>query len=406
MNGIIKTLIITAILAAFTTVAAAQNLELLSSTPLSNVKAVYVVGNYAYCSYADGLIILDISDKIQPHVAGQLTLSGAGREIISVSGNYAYVFAGSSTPVHIADISDPSNPFYINSFGYYLTSDFFVSENGYVYTVDWYNDIRIYNITNPYNPIFVSHFDYTPDSLSTVDVSGEFAYSAGVNYFHIINVSDPANPYLTGRYGDDLFYWDYNQSAHVLGQYAYVAIPINNELLIIDISNSTYPTLAGSYGPLQANDIYVSGEYAYATTGNSGFQIIDVSNPAIPNLVESYDTPDNAVGIFAPDEYIYVADNSALLILRFGPPVGCYYTVGDVNGSATYNGLDITYGVSYFTGGEIPQCAECDLCPDWYYCGDVNGSCTFNGLDITYGVLYLRGTYSELVHCPGCPPVG
>jgi hypothetical protein len=82
---------------------------------------------------------------------------------------------------------------------------------------------------------------------------------------------------------------------------------------------------------------------------------------------------------------------------------GCDYLIGDINASDSYNGLDITYGVAFFKGGPDPMCAECGLCPDWWYCGDVNGSCSYNGLDITYGVAYLKGGPS-LIPCADCPP--
>jgi len=84
---------------------------------------------------------------------------------------------------------------------------------------------------------------------------------------------------------------------------------------------------------------------------------------------------------------------------------GCDYAVGDVNGSSTYNGLDITYGVAFFKGGPVPQCEPCQECPDWHYCGDVNASCSYNGLDITFGVAYFKG--GPLPEpCADCPPSG
>ncbi len=91
-------------------------------------------------------------------------------------------------------------------------------------------------------------------------------------------------------------------------------------------------------------------------------------------------------------------------------PSGCDYTVGDVNGSNSYNGLDITYGVSYFKGtGPDPQCpfGSCPIppCDAFFYCGDVNGSCNYNGLDITYGVAFFKGGAAP-IPCPACPPVG
>jgi hypothetical protein len=83
---------------------------------------------------------------------------------------------------------------------------------------------------------------------------------------------------------------------------------------------------------------------------------------------------------------------------------GCDYAVGDVNGSDNYNGLDVTYGVAFFKGGNPPECNPCAGCPDWYYCGDVNGSCSYNGLDITYGVAYLKGG-PRLIPCADCSAI-
>ncbi|UCE66499.1 MAG: hypothetical protein JSU85_00365 [Candidatus Zixiibacteriota bacterium] len=88
----------------------------------------------------------------------------------------------------------------------------------------------------------------------------------------------------------------------------------------------------------------------------------------------------------------------------------CGYTVGDVNGSQSANGLDVTYGVHYFTGfGPPPHDCDCPCPPHYdfhYKTGDVNGSCSYNGVDITYMVAYFRGTNPALQPCPACPPLG
>jgi len=87
------------------------------------------------------------------------------------------------------------------------------------------------------------------------------------------------------------------------------------------------------------------------------------------------------------------------------PPGPCQYSIGDVNNNAAFNGIDVTYGVSYFKGGNVPP-YSC-LCNGsiWYVAGDVNGSCVFNGIDITYMVSYFKGGPSP-VPCPQCPPAG
>ena len=84
---------------------------------------------------------------------------------------------------------------------------------------------------------------------------------------------------------------------------------------------------------------------------------------------------------------------------------GCDYIVGDVNGSDSYNGLDVTYGVNWFKYNiNPPLCPDCPPCNSWYYCGDVNGSCSYNGLDITYGVNYFKYSTPPPEYCVDCPP--
>ena len=82
----------------------------------------------------------------------------------------------------------------------------------------------------------------------------------------------------------------------------------------------------------------------------------------------------------------------------------CTYTIGDVNGTASFNGIDLTFGVNYFRGG-TPPLYDCECTPGntWDVSGDVNGSCSFNGADIIYGVMYFRGGPAPQP-CPDCPP--
>jgi len=86
------------------------------------------------------------------------------------------------------------------------------------------------------------------------------------------------------------------------------------------------------------------------------------------------------------------------------PQGDCEYVVGDANNTGDFNGLDVTFGVNFFKGGNQPP-YECECTPGdtWYVAGDVNGSCNYNGLDITYAVAYLKGG-PALVPCSDCPP--
>jgi hypothetical protein len=89
-------------------------------------------------------------------------------------------------------------------------------------------------------------------------------------------------------------------------------------------------------------------------------------------------------------------------IIAGGPQ--CNYIVGDINNSGNLNGVDVTYGVSYFKGGPAPP-YSCECVPGntWFVAGDVNASCNFNGVDITYLVSYFKGG-SAPRPCPECLP--
>lgn len=69
-----------------------------------------------------------------------------------------------------------------------------------------------------------------------------------------------------------------------------------------------------------AEDVVVSGNYVYLTTGKTGLKIIDSTDPANPVLTEKYDTPDESRGLFVAGNNTYVADTSALLIFGISIP--------------------------------------------------------------------------------------
>jgi hypothetical protein len=112
-------------------------------------------------------------------------------------------------------------------------------------------------------------------------------------------------------------------------------------------------------------------------------------------------TLDGSFRVNAYDGELYDSLTVAITILG-----GCSYTPGDVNGSGVFNGIDITYMVAFFKGGNAPT-VSCTCPPNgtFFVAGDVNASCGFNGLDVTYSVSYFKGGAFP-VPCPDCPPAG
>jgi len=149
--------------------------------------------------------------------------------------------------------------------------------------------------------------------------------------------------------------------------------------------------------------VQVAGQSVSDSTDSNGWYVLDGLENGYYDITFSHDAYwDTSMTNLFP-----VINDTLVIDMTLAAWQGCDYVVGDANGSGNYNGLDVTYGVAYFKGGNPPPYL-CDCPPHgtWYVAGDVNGSCDYNGLDITYGVNYLKGVISVLIPCPDCPPVG
>jgi uncharacterized secreted protein with C-terminal beta-propeller domain len=93
----------------------AQNVELVGQLG-GTAWDVHIVGNYAYLAYTSGLYIVDISDNSNPRFVDKCLTPGKANGVY-VSGNYAYVTEG-YRGLRVIDVSDPKNPFEV---GYYDT---------------------------------------------------------------------------------------------------------------------------------------------------------------------------------------------------------------------------------------------------------------------------------------------
>jgi hypothetical protein len=106
---------------------------------------------------------------------------------------------------------------------------------------------------------------------------------------------------------------------------------------------------------------------------------------------------------------IWLEGRAALLYLSEhadNPYIGtCNYVPGDVNGSGSANGLDVTYLLTYLKGGTPPpQTCTCGSYGVIYNASDANGDCQTNGLDVTHLVNYLKGG-NPPTYCGYCPPL-
>jgi hypothetical protein len=236
---------------------------------------VYVSGNYAYIAdYTnEKLVILNIEDKANPTLVGELT--GLDKVWnLKVSGDYAYIIA-----------YEPTDKTYCFS---------------------------IVDISTPSAPALVYHGRMTTlYAAKAIEIVGNTAYIAnetqgGVNEIVMVDITDPTAPTELKRYtGASAVTNDFKIS----GDYAYIA---KNEygLNIVDMSIET-PAIVGQLSLGDAEGIAISDDasVAYLVVRTTGLKIVDISSPTAPALLGTSAVGDD-IGIEADDKYVYIKEKT------------------------------------------------------------------------------------------------
>jgi len=92
-------------------------------------------------------------------------------------------------------------------------------------------------------------------------------------------------------------------------------------LCVISITDLEHPEGVRYYNTNgYAEDVSVSGEYAYVADGYGGLRVLSFADPEHPEEVGYYDTPGYARSVaLSEDGLIYVADHTNMGIYRFTP---------------------------------------------------------------------------------------
>jgi hypothetical protein len=269
---------------------------------------VALAGSTAYVADGEsGLVVINVSDPSAPFIVGSFNTPGFA-QAITVSGNTAYV-ADRESGLQIINIGNPSRPIIL---GFYDTpgeaSDVVVS-GSLAYVADSYKGLQIIDVSNPAAPILVGNLDL-PGYSSGIFVSGSTVYMAtSYEGLRIIKVVNPSTPNLIGSV--DTPGWA--QSVVVAGTTAYVADG-NSGLQIIDVDTTAFSGLKiiGSVNtPGDGRDVWVTDTTAYIADGYDGLQVVDVSNPS-SIFIGSVQTSTWAQDVALSGNYAYVTEAGAL----------------------------------------------------------------------------------------------
>ena len=131
---------------------------------------VHVVGDLAYVTNNDGLIIIDVQNPRNPQVVGESLIGGSIGFIIE--DNIAYI-ASVTSGFKLVNVSNPSNPILLGSestLGAYKIA----LADIYAYVSYMNGGFKIFNVSNPATPIFKGEYiDSRTDDIQFKDDEGE-----------------------------------------------------------------------------------------------------------------------------------------------------------------------------------------------------------------------------------------
>jgi hypothetical protein len=316
----------------------------------------YVVGFPDFEGQPAGLQVIDIAPPLSPPLH---LWTGAGFSLgdVAVKGGIAYYGSGSS--FRIADVSNPSAPTALGSYGF--GDDVAnIAVDGNLAVVEAFG-LQFVDVSNPAAPTLKATQYLAPGGVA---IQGSYVY-LGSYYggavsgpgFRVIDASDPASPAVVGT----LLGIDPGELA-LQGARAY-GLDRDLGLVVIDISNPAAPALLGSTPvDVEAMDVAVSGLYAYVAGYRSGLQIVDISDPASPSLVAELPLPVAAFGIRVAGQTAYLTcDIGGLQVVDVSTPTNPKL-LGTSQAGAVRN-LDLDGNYMYLTNFGTIAIAPVQ-CPD------------------------------------------
>lgn len=165
------------------------------------------------------------------------------------------------------------------------------------------------------DPQVVGTWKSTKYEIRGLAIQGDYAFCAegsrwptdghygGLN---ILDLRDKTQPRQAG-----IFYLDLAaEDITVSGAYAYLANG-SNGLQVFDITQPENPQrLGGCATDSFACGVAIAGGYAYVAARSNGLQVVDVSDPAHPQLVGRYEGSQNAYRVAVSGDYAYLADGT------------------------------------------------------------------------------------------------
>lgn len=281
---------------------------------------VNVVGDYAYVTNNDGVMIVDVSNPERPRKVSDI-LTDQAPFAVTINGDKCFV-AFSGSEFLISDVSDPLNPQTIvsSNAGSGIVTKIVVLDT---YVFISYREVgyRIFNFTGTTLDLLYTYSDSQGESLAVKD---DFLYFGNPNAgIRVFNISAITAPVYIRTLNTATSVWD----MYIHGNLLYVGCH-GAGIRIYSISNLSNPSLLRSLSEDdggEAQGIVANSSFLFVAD-NYGVEAYNISSPSFPvEIAEVTDGISAAHDIDIDEEYVYVALGGGLVILEFSDTKSSYF---------------------------------------------------------------------------------
>ncbi|MEW5844416.1 MAG: T9SS type A sorting domain-containing protein [Bacteroidota bacterium] len=289
--------------------------------------AITVRGNYAYVGDFYGFIfIIDVSDSHNPHEVGSMLASGKMVQSIEIKDTVLYAVTYDSPGTDIFNISNPESPIHIRLAGTgSIPGSALAINNNYLY-FGTSRAFYIYDISNPSNPRYINGI-LLPSivrSISIVDTTAFLIVDteglveldiSHTNNIHILSKIKYPHNFLNVEGGIGI-----EMRGLVKPPFAYVSA--STGLWIVDISNqnSMSSVLFFSTG-WYVNRIAVdSSNHAFLAELYGGLKIVDYSIPSSPKLIGQFNPDEEVIDVVVSGNFAYLLCDTHLQVIDIANP--------------------------------------------------------------------------------------
>ena len=271
----------------------ASSIELLARLETAAADSIHIEGEYAFAASRDaGLVLVDIAEAVRPVSLSRTEIVNALD--VAVRGSYAYVAAGRSG-LNVVNIDDPANPVLVGSEPAGNAVGVDVS-GSYAYVADLEGGLRVLDVSSSREPRRLA----AAGGLEGRDVrvAGNRAYlAAGGDGIHIYDVSVPASPRPLWSIELD------GAERILLSEGLLIAGGLESGVHIYDVGSPGEPRPLSRITGLRTAHLDVSRGFLLAGTSEE-LILVDVRDSTSPTVLETYSIPNTEAMAIAGDKLL------------------------------------------------------------------------------------------------------